>query len=606
MVNVQLSKAQRLAKRGKPREAAQIYNDILTRFPQNQRAKTALSKLNMLENNTPALANPPRHETDQAIRDMLSDLFTDGHYDEVLKLVNEYLPIAGDDFEIYFIAGATNRILLNYNEAMYFLNKCLDFKPFDSPLHTEIGYCLYDSGDIKNAFKTLKHASKLDPKNNVPILLLAKMYGQIENEEKALEYYKSAVEIDMSDRNARIEYGRSLHHFGYTSEAIKQFEVALLQPIVPGETESEIALHINLLNALGDVGKQDQLEKNVRRADKLITDKYGKEAVPPVFTWNLGLGYLILGETTKGWEKYRHRFEWDEFPSHKRTFLKPRLKTLAELSGRRLMIWREQGIGDELTQLFLLNALLSKIDGDVVIEVSERLVSILKRSFPKLEIRAEKMDPETFESHKNDFDFELPMGDIAALLNFNWKKTHLAKPYINCSKQKVEKYRSLLDNGKIKIGLAWTSGFVNTRRLRHYSELEDWERLIVNDNITVVNLQYGRIDDSLSSLTEEARSKIFLPECDLKNNMEDVFAIIKNCDLIISPTTSIMVQAATLGVETISYSPVYPPMSLNFERYTNEIFRHPWLNSVEIYKIQNGNKADVIKKISDRVIGKYS
>ena len=110
---------------------------------------------------------------------------------------------------------------------------------------------------------------------------------------KALEYYKSAVDIDMSDRNARIEYGRSLHHFGYTSEAIKQFEVALLQPIVPGETESEIALHINLLNALGDVGKQDQLEKTVRRADKLITDKYGKEDVPPVFTWNLGLGYLI-------------------------------------------------------------------------------------------------------------------------------------------------------------------------------------------------------------------------------------------------------------------------------------------------------------------------
>ena len=142
--------------------------------------------------------------------------------------------------------------------------------------------------------------------------------------------------------------------------------------------------------------------------------------------------------------------------------------------------------------------------------------------------------------------------------------------------------------------------------MRHYSELEDLERIIVNDNITVVNLQYGRIDDSLSSLTEEARSKIFLPECDLKNNMDDVFAIIKNCDLIICPTTSLMIQGAALGVETISYAPVYPFASLNFERYSTEIFRHPWLNSVEIYKIQNGNKADVIKKISDRVIGKYS
>ena len=112
MVNVQLSKAQRLAKRGKPREAAQIYNDILTRFPQNQRAKTALSKLNMLENNTSALTNPPRHETDEAIHDMLSDLFTDCHYDEVIKLIDEYLPIVGDDYDIYFIAGAANRIFI--------------------------------------------------------------------------------------------------------------------------------------------------------------------------------------------------------------------------------------------------------------------------------------------------------------------------------------------------------------------------------------------------------------------------------------------------------------------------------------------------------------
>ncbi len=606
MVNLQLSKAQRLAKKGKPREAAQIYNDILKRFPQNYHAKIALSKLNMLENNTKLPAATPLGETDETIRDLLSDLFMSGQYNELIKLVEEYLPIVGDDYEIYFLAGATQRLLLNYNEAMYFLNKCLDFKPFDSKLHTEIGYCLYDSGDIKNAFKALKHASKLDAQNNVPILLLAKMYGQIENQEKALEYYENAVSINASDRHARNEYGRSLHHFGFITEAIKQFEFGLLQPTLPGETETEILLHINLLNALGDIGKTNQLVNIVRRADKLITCKYGKDQVPAVFTWNLALGHLIIGETKKGYEKYRHRFEWDDFPSHKRTFLKPRLKNTDELSGKRLMIWREQGIGDELTHLFLLNAFLSKIDADVVIEVSDRLVSILKRSFPKLEIRAESYDSETYASDNNDFDFELPMGDMAALLDFNWEKSHLAQPYIKCDKKKVKKYKSLLDSDRKVIGLAWSSGFVNTRRLRHYSQLKDWEPLILSENITVVNLQYGPIEESLESLQEKARSKLFLPKCDLKNDMEEVFGIIQNCDMIICPTTSLMIQGAALGIETIAYSPIYLPACLNFNREHSKTFSHPSLKTVTIHKFSPKNKIQTIKEINKKVISKFS
>ena len=88
--------------------------------------------------------------------------------------------------------------------------------------------------------------------------------------------------------------------------------------------------------------------------------------------------------------------------------------------------------------------------------------------------------------------------------------------------------------------------------------------------------------------------------------MEEVFAIIKNCDLIVCPTTSIMIQAAALGIETISYSPVYPPASLDFERHCGEIFKHPWLNSVEIYKIQNSDKKRTIDLINARVIKSFT
>ena len=163
MVSVQLSKAKRLAKKGQAFEAAQIYNEILVKYPNNTNAKSALANLKIVPGISSTEATPPQSETDEAIRNMLSDLFINKNYDELIPLLEEYLPIAGDNYDILFLAGATYKAICEYDEAMYFLAKCLDIKPFDSSLHTEIGSCLYESGDV-NAFKTLKHAAKLDQK----------------------------------------------------------------------------------------------------------------------------------------------------------------------------------------------------------------------------------------------------------------------------------------------------------------------------------------------------------------------------------------------------------------------------------------------------------
>ena len=105
------------------------------------------------------------------------------------------------------------------------------------------------------------------------------------------------------------------------------------------------------------------------------------------------------------------------------------------------------------------------------------------------------------------------MGDIAPLLNYNWSKSALAKPYIKCDKKLIKRYADLLDTGKPKVGIAWGSGFINTRRLRHYSTLKT-EAFNAINKMTVVNLQYGPIESSLEPLTDKAFENLYLPECD--------------------------------------------------------------------------------------------
>ena len=89
------------------------------------------------------------------------------------------------------------------------------------------------------------------------------------------------------------------------------------------------------------------------------------------------------------------------------------------------------------------------------------------------------------------------------------------------------------------------------------------------------------------------------------DDMEEIFAIIKNCDLIICPTTSLMIQGAALGIETIAYSPIYLPACLDFNRSDTKSFSHPSLKTVTINKFVPEEKTQTIEQINKKVIEKF-
>jgi hypothetical protein len=54
-----------------------------------------------------------------------------------------------------------------------------------------------------------------------------------------------------------------------------------------------------------------------------------------------------------------------------------------------LLVWREQGLGDEIMFASMLDELRS-IDGKVILECEPRLVEVFQRSFPEFVVRNEK------------------------------------------------------------------------------------------------------------------------------------------------------------------------------------------------------------------------
>ena len=67
--------------------------------------------------------------------------------------------------------------------------------------------------------------------------------------------------------------------------------------------------------------------------------------------WNLSLAYLLLGRYKQGWRYYEARFNCPDFEDVTPPTSGPALQSIAEApreGGEALVVWSEQGMGDDI------------------------------------------------------------------------------------------------------------------------------------------------------------------------------------------------------------------------------------------------------------------
>jgi tetratricopeptide (TPR) repeat protein len=190
-----------------------------------------------------------------------------------------------------------------------------------------------------------------------------------------------------------------------------------------------------------------------------------------------GLACLAEGNYRQGWKGYGWRFAADPTT--------PRLSgPWPEWDGdwsRSLLIWGEQGIGEEIFFARLIPQVLER-QRDLVILCDPRLKPILARSFPNLRIvgRGEAVNrPDLWSA---------PFGDFAA---FFWSSGDVSSaPWLRSNPSLREKFRQRyvdLANGRPVIGFSWTSPSHPERGLRS----REINQIQAGRDGFFVSLQYG-------------------------------------------------------------------------------------------------------------------
>ena len=91
---------------------------------------------------------------------------------------------------------------------------------------------------------------------------------------------------------------------------------------------------------------------------------------------------LLLGDFHQGWKEYEWRLKCSNFSSENRNFPQPYWDGIY-LNGKSVLIWAEQGIGDEILHSSMINDLY-KIHNKISLIVDPRLVELFQRSFKKI------------------------------------------------------------------------------------------------------------------------------------------------------------------------------------------------------------------------------
>jgi len=295
--------------------------------------------------------------------------------------------------------------------------------------------------------------------------------------------------------------------------------------------------------------------------------------------FNLARVLLMQGKYAEGWQENEWRWDCPAFPSTWRDFPYPYWNG-EDLAGKSVLVWSEQGIGDEIMFANALPDVIAEAR-HVTIECNQRLVPLYRRSFPSATVVARASPPDEAIA-RNEIDVQLPLASLCLryraskdAFGANRGRYLVADP--ERTRQLRRRYDELADG--LLIGICWRSGNPIVGHERS-AALDYWDSILKRPGCRFVNLQYGDVDSEVASVQDRLGVTIHRDrEIDPFVSAEDWFAQVAAMDHVISIDNSTIQVSGSLGVPTwtlLSYSPEW--------RFGIGGSGHDWHPSIRVFR----------------------
>lgn len=454
--------------------------------------------------------------------------------------------------DIHYNLGILYEQKLMYKEAIFHMNKSIEINPTDKDVLFNKANILETIGLLKEAQEVLKKLIQMDYSLDVLNLFGLVMQG-LNEYKKSINYFHEALKIEKDNIKVLNNLSVVWRKWGDYDKSEFYLKEALKHAI---EKNEYLALTYNnygvFYEDLGNLPKAISFLEKSQHIEKNSSNKM-----------NTGVCQLKSLDFEKGWTNYEAR--WDIL-----SFKKKMIRTKKNLwSGEItdcILIWGEQGIGDEILYSSMLQDALKACNKVYYACLSKKIIKLMKNSFKNINIL--DMDEITNDDF---FDFHIPVGNLGKFFRKNQSDFPLHNKYLFSDPQRKLEIKSKLR--KKTIGISWRSNASDKKSI----QLENFHSLI-NKDFDLVNIQYQTTIKEKKMLDE---MNVLDLDYDLYNDIDNLAALIDCCDYIVTTSNINARIAGALGKKTflLSSSGVK-----QFHYWVSPTINSLWYPSIEIVK----------------------
>jgi tetratricopeptide (TPR) repeat protein len=427
---------------------------------------------------------------------------------------------------------------------------------------------LIEADDYENALPLIYAVLEEYPDDAATLHFLGYIWLMSDKPAFAYQLFRRALQENPANKALWTSLGRACHELAHYEDAIKFF-------MKSAELDPSYALaYSNLSATLVQLSEWDDVEKAATTALELSPTDLNAQL-------NLAHCYLAKGEWDNGWRqwgkslggKFRKEYTYGD-----------EARWRGE-EGKRLVIYGEQGLGDEIFYASCINDAIDRSEA-VYIDCDPRLEQLFKRSFPRAIVHGTRRELTPEWVQDADINSRCAIGGLPEFFRHD-NRDFPGTPYLVADEQKRLTHRRQLQeaksNGaKLLVGITTHGGKRMTNAKGRQLTEEDLKPLLKRKDIQLVSLDY-KVEDKIDG--------IYYPECaENTENYDELAALIAELDMVIGVPTTAQHCAAALGVKTWCFVP-----KRHQWRYAQPSM--PWYRSMRLIYQDNRSWKEVVEYV---------
>jgi tetratricopeptide (TPR) repeat protein len=457
-----------------------------------------------------------------------------------------------------------------HNAALEAALEALRLEPGSADVHATIaGVCHPWRDDI--AEEAARRAVQLDPASHAGHANLAAALWGLGRLDEAERHAREAIRLKSGQIGYRSNLALICKDQGRLDEARKMYRELLAE--APEDAKLAMDLGTLALECEGDVAAGRAW---YRKAQALSAE--------PRPRLSEALLDLAEGKFEAGWDKYEARKQVADQRYQHSLFAHLPPWNFQPLSSRRLLVYGEQGLGDEIMFASMYND-LAKQAAEVTLVCDARFGGLFQRSFARFQVIAEPRATQG-ERAKNleGIEAAVAAGSLGRLYRRRAEDFPRHGGYLAADPQKIILWREKLAGlSGLKVGISWMGGLQKTGRSRRSLTLEQLQPLLDTPGVSWISLQHNFSGSPLREFPG------------VTEDLDDLASLISVLDLVVSVCNTTVHIAGALGKQVLVMAPFVPEW-----RYGMSGERMLWYPSARVIRQRRyGEWGDVLTDVRE-------